>query len=415
MNLVQTLRQRSDLQPGVPALVEPSLSGDRRLTYSGLNRLVDYLSFELREKDLQCGDRILFAIPPSQEMYGYLLAALQIGAIPILCDCISRGDEFASWMDVLEPKGCIVGRRWWIDGAFKSIPTKICVGRVRSEGRWLRLGKMGAVEECAGDSLALIFLVQEASNHVSFRVWSQEQLQESIQLLISQLKLKAGEVDLCASSLHLLANLAAGLTSMIAARFGRSLSRQVEKFKPTRVAAGSSVVRHLLSKPVSPLHKVFITDAPLEQNEVDYFSDCSQRANIELIFYGDLPLASISLNEYQRKDNAQLIGSFHSGVEARVSAYKEQGDLEEERNAVSVGESKGGVGQLLVRAPFLPHRRSLPEFLQDGLAAMRISGSGWRSTGVLGYFDEKSRFWITERMPGPTQRHPQNEMIDPGC
>ena len=419
MNLVQTLRQRSDLQPGVPALIEPSLSGGASLTYSGLNRLVDYLSFELREKDLQCGDRILIAIPPSQEMYGYLLAALQIGAVPILCDRTSRNDEFVSWMDALEPKGCIISRRGWVAAQFdrvvKSIPTKIFVGRVRSEARWLRLGKLGAIEECPGDSPALIFLVHEASDRVSFCVWSQEQLQEAIQLLISQLKLKAGEIDLCASSLHLLANLAAGLTSMIPARFGKSLNRQVDKFKPTRIAARSSVVKDLLRKPVSPLHKVFITDAPLDQKAVNYFADCVQRANIELVFYGDLPLASISLSEYQRMDNATLIGSFHSSVEARVSAYKEQVHREDEHRGNSVGASTDRIGQLLIRGPFLPHRQSLAEFLQDGFSTLGISGSEWRSTGVLGYFDEESRFWITERVPGATRGYPQKEITDPGC
>jgi len=417
MNLVQTLRQRSELQPGVPALIEPGLLGDASLSYSGLNRLVDYLSFDLREKDLQCGDRILIAIPPSQEMYGYLLAALQIGAIPILYDRSSRGDEFVTWIDALEPKGCIISRRSWVtarfDGVVKSIPIKIFVGRVRPEARWLRLGKLGTIEECPGDSPALIFLVHEPSDQVSFRVWSQEQLQESIQLLISQLKLKAGEIDLCASSLNLLANLAAGLTSMIPARFGRSLGRQVEKFKPTRIAAESSLVRDLLRKPVSPLHKVFITDAPLEQKEIDYFADCVQRANIELIFYGDLPLASISLGEYQRKDNATLIGSFHASVEARVSSYKERGRLEDEHRGSSTGASADRIGQLLIRGPFLPHRQSLAEFLQEGFSTLSSSGSEWWSTGVSGYFDEQSRFWITERLPDSTQQYPQKEITGP--
>ena len=101
MNFVQTLRKRSELQPGVPALIDRCLSGDRVLTYSGLNRLVDYLSFELREKKVVSGDRILIGIGPSQEMYVYLLAALQIGAVPILCDHAAPHDEFIAWINAL--------------------------------------------------------------------------------------------------------------------------------------------------------------------------------------------------------------------------------------------------------------------------------------------------------------------------
>src|SRR3984893_13250709 len=206
MNFVQTLRKRSELQPGVPALVDRCLSGDRVLTYSGLNRLVDYLSFELREKKVKSGDRILIGIGPSQEMYSYLLATLQIGAVPILCDHATPHDEFISWISALEPKACIIPRRGWVgshfDGVLRTIPSKIFVGRVRSQARWLRLGKLGALEERPEDSAALIFLVRETTNHLAFRAWSQDQLRQSVQLLVSQLKLKAGETDLCASALQ---------------------------------------------------------------------------------------------------------------------------------------------------------------------------------------------------------------------
>ena len=171
----------------------------------------------------------------------------------------------------------------------------------------------------------LISLVRETSNHLAFRLWSQDQLRQSVQLLVSQLKLKAGEIDLCASPLHLLGNLAAGLTSMIGSRSDRSLDHQVEKFKPTRTAADSPVVRRLLRKPFSPFHRVFITDAPLEPRDVDYFTGRMQHANIELIFYEDLPLASLPLKEYERKGSATLVGSFYSTVEARVSVHTETG------------------------------------------------------------------------------------------
>jgi acyl-coenzyme A synthetase/AMP-(fatty) acid ligase len=401
MNLVQTLRQRSELQPGVPALIDPSLSGDRILTYSGLNRLVDYLSFDLREKHIGAGDRILIGIAPSQEMYGYLLASLEIGAVPILCERASTHDEFTEWMSALEPKGCIIPRRGWVgshfDGVLKNIPSKIFVSRVRSQARWLRLGKLGALEERPTNSPALISLVHEQSNHLAFRVWSQEQLQESIQFLVSQLKLKAGEIDLCASSLHLLANLAAGLTSMIAKRSGRNLSRQVEKFKPTRIAASSPIVRRLLRKPGSPLHKVFITDAPLEQAEADYFADRSQRANIELIFCSDLPLASLALNEYERNEDATLVGSFYPSVEARVSVRKEERGLADAAASAPDGAQTEKVGELLVRGSFLPTRQTLESLTEEGIAPAILTSGEWYATGAFGYFDEQSRFWLTER------------------
>jgi hypothetical protein len=402
MNFVETLRKRSELQPGVPALIDRCLSGDRVLTYSGLNRLVDYLSFELREKKVVLGDRILVGIGPSQEMYSYLLAALQIGAVPVLCDHPVPHDEFISWVGALEPKVCIISKRGWIgshfDEVLRKIPSKIFVGLVRSQARWLRLGKLGAVEDQPESSAALISLVRETSGHLSLRGWSQDQLRQSVQLLVSQLKLKAGEIDLCASPLHLLGNLAAGLTSVIGARSGRSLQRQVEKFKPTRTAAGSPVVRRLLKKPFSPFHRVFIIDAPLEPEQIDYFAGRMQHADFELIFYDDLPLAALPLKNYERKGEATLVGNFYATVEARVSARKDTNRLVAGKPELPVAAKPDETGELFVRGAFLPERQRFGEFSRERYLAMADSDGNWRSTGVFGYFDDQSRFWLTERL-----------------
>jgi hypothetical protein len=401
MNFVQTLRKRSELQPGVPALIDRCLSGDRVLTYSGLNRLVDYLSFELREKKVASGDRILIGIGPSQEMYVYLLAALQIGAVPILCDPAGAHDEFIAWIDALEPKACIIPTRGWVgshfDAVLRKIPSKIFVGHVRSQARWLRLGKLGALEEQSPESAALISLVRETSNHLAYRVWSQDQLRQSVQLLVSQLKLKAGEIDLCASALHLLGNLAAGLTSVIGSRSDRSLDRQVDKFKPTRTAAASAVVRKVLRKPFSPFHRVFITDAPLEPEEIDYFTSRMQHANVELIYYEDLPLASLPLKEYERKGSATLVGNFYATVETRISIRQGIGQSAS-GPASSPGNSQPEeIGQLLIRASFLPNRLTLEAVLNEGSLLPTTPNDKWYPTGAVGYLDDQSRFWLTER------------------
>jgi hypothetical protein len=401
MNFVQTLRKRSELQPGVPALIDRCLSGDRVLTYSGLNRLVDFLSFELREKKVASGDRILIGIGPSQERYSYLLAALQIGAVPILYDHAAPHDEFISWISALEPKACIIPTRGWVgshfDTVLRKIPSKIFVGHVRSQARWLRLGKLGNLEEQSADSAALITLVRDASNHLAVRAWSQDQLRQSVQLLVSQLKLKAGEIDLCASPLHLLGNLAAGLTSMIGSRSGRSLDRQVDKFKPTRTTAESPIVRRLLRKPFSTFHRVYITDAPLGPKEIEYFTGRTQHANIELIFYDDLPLAALPLKEYERKESATLVGNFYSTVEARVSVREETGKSPAGPAAVPAAPRPDEIGELLIRGSFLPQRQTLADLLTEGALPLGVSNGDWCPTGRFGYFDDQSRFWLTEQ------------------
>ena len=184
---------------------------------------------------------------------------------------------------------------------------------------------------------------------------------------------------------------------MIAARSGRSLDRQVEKFKPTRTAADSPIVRRLLRKPFSPFHRVYITDAPLEPKEVDYFAGRMQHANIELIFYEDLPLASLSLKEYERKGSATLIGNFYPTVEARVSVGAESVKSTDGQADLPIISKPDETGELFVRASFLPNRQMLDDLLREGSLEMNAPNGDWFSTGVLGFFDDKSRFWLTER------------------
>jgi hypothetical protein len=215
--------------------------------------------------------------------------------------------------------------------------------------------------------------------------------------LVSQLKLKAGEIDLCASALHLLGNLAAGLTSMVGSRSGRTLNHQVDKFKPTRTAAGSPVVRRLLRKPFSSFHRVFITDAPLEPVEIDYFTARMQHANIELIFYEDLPLASLPLKEYERKGSATLVGNFYSTVEAKVAVPAAAGKPGSDPTNAPIVLKPDKAGELFIRGSFLPHRQTLKDLLKKGGLTGTTPNGDWFSTGVFGYFDEQARFWLTHR------------------
>jgi hypothetical protein len=401
MNFVQTLRKRSELQPGVPALIDRYFSKDRVLTYSGLNRLVDFLSIQLREANLLPGDRILIGLDPGQEMYGYLLAALEVGGVPILYDDSKPHHEFISWVGALEPKFALISKRGWVgahfDAALKKIPTKIIIGRVRSQMRLLRLGKLGTLEESSPHAVALYYLVSEAPGHLALRAWSQSQLHESVQFLVSELKLKAGEIDLCASPLNLIANLGAGLTSVITCHSQRGIERQVEKFKPTRVAAESKLIRWLLRKSTSPLHRVFITNAPIAQEEVDFFRARNQRASIELIFCADLPLAGVSLKEYEKDGTATLVGSFFSAVQAKVSIVEIRNGAPAKSESEPSGSPLEAVGELLVRAQFLPSRQSLSD-LSTGIEVVSVSTNRvWQPTGVIGYFDDQNRFWLTNR------------------
>ena len=399
MNFLQTFRKRSELQPGVPALIDHCFSGDRVLSYSSLNKLADYLSMQLREQQIKAGNRILLALDSGQELYGYLLAALQIGAIPIIYQQDGSHKEFVAWVKALHPHAAVVRREKWVgchfDAAFKPIPKKIYIGQVRSQARWLRLGKLGAVEERNPDSVALVALAGDESGRISMRSWSQKQLELSIQFYLSHLKLKAGEIDLCQTPLQLLANLAAGLTSVIAEGSGllalNKVERRVEKFKPTRIAGESTLIRRLLRKYSSPLHKVFITDAPLDSESVDYFKGHIQHANIELLFCSELPLASLSLRGFEQTADASLAGNFFPGIRAGIMPEE---PTDETLTAVGSTAKPNVRGELIIKSEFLPHREPEPTEELARVLEQPVSNGVWHATGMRGFLDEQERFWL---------------------
>src|SRR5258708_34261709 len=97
MNIIQTLRHRAELQPGVPAIVDRTFWGDRVLTYAALNRSVDFLALRLDEEGIKRGDQVLMLLDPSQEHYLILLALLQIVAVNTLSYALSGLKPFAHW------------------------------------------------------------------------------------------------------------------------------------------------------------------------------------------------------------------------------------------------------------------------------------------------------------------------------
>jgi acyl-coenzyme A synthetase/AMP-(fatty) acid ligase len=399
MNFLHNFRKRSELQPGVPALIDHCFSGDRVVSYSSLNKLADYLSIELREQKIKVGDRVLLALDSGQELYGYLLATLQIGAMPIIYQQDGSHQEYVAWVKSLGPHAVVIRRERWVgchfDSAFKHIPKKIYIGQVRSQARWLRLGKLGAVEERDPDSPAVAVLTGDAAGKLSMRSWSQKQLDLSIQFYLSHLKLKAGEIDLCQTPLQFLTNLSAGLTSVFAEGSGllalAKVERRIEKFKPTRIAGESALIRRLLRKYSSPLHKVFITDAPLDAESIDFFKRHVQHANIELLFCSELPLASLSLRGFEEKGNASLAGTFFPEIEAGIVPEKVDGKADLETQLI---REPNVHGKLIIKSNFLPHWQTEPEERLARVIDGPIHNGVWHSTGMTGFLDDQKRFWL---------------------
>jgi len=399
MNLVQNLRHRAELQPGVPALVDRTVRGDRVISFAAFNRSVDFLALRLREEGVEPGQQVLLALEPAQEFYLFALALLQIGAIPVICRKALGTPFLTEWIENAQPQACVLSQSRWLTQHFhrqlRMIPTRLFVHAFRFESRWLRLGRFGQPVELNRDQTAWIELRTESPDTFRAWAWDQEKLARATQRLVSILRLKAGEIDLCSNPLHLLANLAAGLTSVIPLKRGlltpTGRRRQVDKFKPNRVAAKAAFLNRYLRSSTSPLQKIFVLDAPLSSEDVEFLSGCRQHGNIELLFGRQASLASCSLEEFESRADSNWVGNFYEDVQYKLELLPDQ--LSQTQDALSRDFAPG---ELLVAGDFLP--TPLTAYGEPDLSMLdrNENSENWLRTGIRGGFDSSAQFRVFE-------------------
>lgn len=401
MNLVQNLRHRAELQPGVPAIVDRTVRGDRVISFAAFNRSVDFLALRLREEGVVPGHQVLLALDPSQEFYLFALALLQIGAIPVICRKALDSSFLTEWVKNARPQACVLSQSRWLTQhlhrQLRLIPMRFFVHAFRFESRWLRLGRFGQPVELDRDHIAWIELRDESPDTFRAWAWDQERLARSTQRLVSILRMKAGEIALCGNPLQLLANLAAGLTSVIPLKRGlftpAGRRQQVDKFKPNRVAAKAEFLNRYLRSSASPLQKVFVLDAPLSPEDVEFFSACRQHGNIELLFGREAPLASCTLKEFQSRGDEHWAGTFFDDVRYKLQ-LPQTNPSHETTNQPFSKESEPG--ELLVAGDFFPTPLTVHGEPDSNQLWQNEKGETWLRTGVKGVFDGSERFHVLD-------------------
>jgi AMP-binding enzyme len=401
MNLVQNLRHRAELQPGVPAIVDRTVRGDRVISFVAFNRSVDFLALRLREEGVEPGHQVLLALEPSQEFYLFALALLQIGATPVICRKALGSSFLTEWVQNVRPQACVLSQSRWLTQHFhrqlRLIPKRLFVHAFRFESRWLRLGRFGQPIELSRDQIAWIELRSESPDTFRAWAWDQERLARATQRLVPILRMKAGEIDLCGNPLHLLANLAAGLTSVIPLKRGLLTStgrrRQVDKFKPNRVAAKAVFLNRYLRSSTSPLQKVFVLDAPLSSEDVEFLSECRQHGNIELLFGREAPLATCTLKEFESRVDEHWVGNFFDDVRYKLQLAPTKPIDGASGDSLSKDFQSG---ELLVAGDFLPTPLTIHGDPDSAVLGQNEKGETWLRTGVIGALDGSERFRVLD-------------------
>ena len=220
MNIATVLRERAIDSADRPALIEGA--GWSRLL--GLDRIAANIARQLRATRIQPGDRVLVFCPMSVALYAVLVGIWRCGATAVFLDPSTRRAQLERCCDAGIAKAFLAVPRAHALRVVSPIHPahsgmSFSIGRWLPGARALRIdeGEHGdpTIEPANQDTPALITFTSGSTGQPKAAVRSHGFLLAQHRVLAHDLHLQAGQRDLAALPIFVLANLASAVTSII--------------------------------------------------------------------------------------------------------------------------------------------------------------------------------------------------------
>lgn len=410
MNLASLLEEKARLHPERLALVEACGS----VSYGELARRVSAGAGELQEMGLKRGQVVLVFQPVSIALYEILLAAFHAGLRVMLADP-SAGRDFLSHCCRRLPPDAFFGswKAQWLRLSVKEmrgIRTSICSGGWFPAAKVWRMDAVGAPPvDVPDEEQALVTFTSGSTGVPKAAVRSHGFLLAQHRALSKALDFEEGEVDLITLPVFVLANLASGLTSVLAAtdltKPGSpdvaAISAQCGKFGVTRCAASPAFFEAMLAGGMPGFEKLYTGGAPV-------FPDLLRRLRVALpdacihSVYGSTeaePIAHFPAEDENEETDSltRRGGGLCSGVpvpEIELRIIADQWGTPLGADGLEF-LSDSEAGEIIVVGDHV-----LPGYL-DGLGdeetKIHVDGRVWHRTGDAGWVDARGRVWLLGR------------------
>ncbi|MES2658214.1 MAG: AMP-binding protein [Verrucomicrobiota bacterium] len=413
MNLVSLLADRSRMHPDRPALVDSFRGEDRVVSYEELSRRVSAGAGELRQMGLKRGQVVLVFQPVSIELYEFLLSAFHSGLRVMLADP-SAGRKFLS----------LCCRRLMPDAFFGSwkahclrltvpemrrIPISICSGWFPAARAWRTDGEGVPLVDVADDDAALVTFTSGSTGVPKAAVRSHGFLLAQHRALSKSLEFEDGEVDLITLPVFVLANLASGLTSVLAAtdlaKPGSpdviAITAQCEKFHVTRCAASPAFFEGILAGGMPRFERLYTGGAPVFPDLLRRLRCALPEASIHSV-YGSTeaePIAHFPADQAGEETDAltRRGGGLCSGVPVPEIHLRIIADRWGTPLAADDPEflSAGNAGEIIVSGDHV--LRGYLDGIGDEETKIHDGKKVWHRTGDAGWIDSQGRVWLLGR------------------
>lgn len=427
MNLVELLQEQARERPEPPALVEYE-GGQRHVsTFAELEQRVVHGAALLREQGLGTGDVVLVLQPMSTTLYVVVTALFRIGAVALVPDPSADRAHIASCCERVAPQALVGPPRVHLlrllSRSVRQIPHAFVTGRwpMPFTTQWPSHGAsrdvQAEVADCGPDTPALLTFTSGSTGTPKGAVRTHGLLRAQYEALRDNLDLRPGQIDLATLPVFVLANLAAGVTTVLAdADLGapaqidpEPVIDQIQAEEPTRSTASPAFFERLMAADPAVLDRfdrLYTGGAPVFPDLLDRMRTTAPSTEIVAV-YGSTeaePIAHVSEREIRPDDRRRmveggglLVGRPVDEVELRILPDRwgtpigpfSRDELEAEARPPNTP------GEIVVTGPHV-----VPGYLGghgDAEAKFEVDGTRWHRTGDGGRIDEEGRLWLLGR------------------
>lgn len=431
MNIAEVFLEQAGRRPNDVAIVDYRRGERRQMSFRELNEATARTAALFARAGLRAGDAVLIFQPMSAELYVTLIAIFRLGLVAMFLDP-SAGRRHIERCCAMHPPRAWVAtpRAHWlrlVSAPLRRIPIKYSTGMALPGAAALttaaRLPPLTLVAPGGQEAPALLTFTSGSTGAPKAALRTHGFLLAQHRVLEKRLDLVAGEVDLATLPIFVLANLGAGVTTVIPAVDLRrpgdidagALMAQIERDIPTRSAASPALFARLAAheheyrpgaSALARLKKIYTGGAPVFPPLLESLQRLAPRADVAAV-YGSTeaePIAHISWRDIAGKD----IVAMRNGAGLLVGQPVPEIALRIMRD--SWGVPVGPFTEATFAAHCLPAdvpgeivvsgEHVLPGYLHgvgDSETKFSVAERRWHRTGDAGYFDGVGRLWLLGR------------------
>ncbi|MBK1830215.1 AMP-binding protein [Verrucomicrobiaceae bacterium R5-34] len=413
MNLVNHLAERAQRHPDRLALID----ADQSMSYADLYRHVCGASQLLRGDGLGEGDTVLILQPVGIPLYISLLGAFHAGLTVMFIDPSAGKAMMRNSLSLHQPSAFI--------GVGKAHLLRLTTPEIRrishpyhSSG-WVPLSRKWSPQavdvfdpvDSTADAPALITFTSGSTGMPKAACRSHGFLLAQHQALAESLHYQEGQVDLVTLPVFTLANLASGLTSVLAdtdLRFpalanSTAVAAQCNRHKVTRCAASPAFFAKLFRDQQLPeFTSIYTGGAPVFPDLLDRIQAARPEMDVVTVFGSTEaePIAHIAWKEVSESDHQKMLAGqgLLVGKPVQATQLRIVTDQSGQSNTVDFDAQElpvGAIGEILVTGDHV-----LKGYLHgkgNEESKVSIDGEIWHRTGDAAWQDETGRVWLVGR------------------